>query len=285
MRPRRAWDVFDRPVFVLAAPRSGSTLLREMLDKHPDLAAWPGEAHSAFAAARPHVVLEGHRWEPEVATPELRRDLSRELYRGWVRSKDEASARDRLGLRTVRLLEKTPANILRVGALARLYPDAKLVFLHRDAPSSIGSLLESWETPSGAHARFFVDGVEKRWMMLAAPGWVELADAPVAQRAAFQWSAATQYALDDLADIAPERVVQLSYEQLVADPEANLRRVLEHCELRIDEAVLATSSVVGRAGRTSLSAPHADKWRQRADEIEPVLADLAPLRRRLGYEA
>ena len=120
-------------------------------------------------------------------------------------------------------------------------------------------------------------------MMLAAPGWVELADAPVAQRAAFQWRAAAQYALDDLAEVAPERVVQLSYEQLVADPEPTLRRVLEHCELRVDEAVLATSAVVGLPGPSSFSAPRVGKWRDRADQIEPVLADLAPLRRRLGY--
>lgn len=284
---RRPWRVFDRPVFILAAPRSGSTLLRELLDKHPDLSAWPREAHPAFASARAHVVEDGHRWEPEVADEALRRTLSRELYLGMLVKRREAglsvSPGQRLALRPVRLLEKTPANILRVGALARLYPQARFVFLHRDAPASIGSLMEAWETPTGAHARFFVNGEPKTWMMLAAPGWVQLAEASPAEKSAFQWRVAAQYALDDLGDVPAARVVQVSYEDLVADPTTHLLRVLDHCELRPDPAVLAMATVVGSTGRTSLSIPRPEKWRERAAEIEPQLPALADLRRRLGY--
>jgi hypothetical protein len=191
---------------------------------------------------------------------------------------------ERLALRRVRMLEKTPSNVLRVGALARLYPDAPLVFLHRDAPSSIGSLIESWLTPSEAHGRVQVGGRTVDWMMLAPPGWVDLADEPPAVKAAFQWSAAARYALEDLADIDPSRVVQLAYEDLVAEPETHVRRVLDHCGLSHDDAVLAAAATAGTKGRTSFSAPRPDKWRERADEIEPLLPELAPLRRALGYD-
>ena len=284
---RRPWRVFDRPVFVLAAPRSGSTLLREMLERHPDLVGWDGEAHAAFAAARPHVVEEGHRWEPGVASAALRRDLSRELYLGLLRERRERGqaigARERLLPRRVRLLEKTPANVLRIGALARLYPDARLVFLHRDAPASMGSLLEAWETPTPAHVLMDVHGRRVPWMMLAAPGWLDLADADAATKSAFQWRVAQEHALSDLSDLPAGRVMRVSYEELTRDPVVVLRRVLEHCELTAHPEVLATASTVGSAGRTSLSAPRPDKWRERAAQIEPHLPALAPLRERLGY--
>jgi hypothetical protein len=285
----RPWRCFDRPVFVLAAPRSGSTLLQDLLEPHPDLVSWPFEAHAAFSAALPGPVdmAAGHRWDPSVASRPLRRDLSRELYLGRLAARHRnglpVGRLEPLALRKVRLLEKTPANVVRMGALARLFPEARLVFLHRDAPASIGSLLESWETPSASHARVHVDGRDVEWMMLTAPGWLDLLDAPYPVRAAFQWRAATELALQDLEDVPAERVVRLSYEDLVADPETELTRVLEHCELSLDPGVLAGALEVGRAGRTSFSAPRADKWRDRAVEIEPLLPALADLRQRLGY--
>jgi hypothetical protein len=286
---RRPWRVFDRPVFVLAAPRSGSTLLFDLLERHPDLVSWPFEAHSAFTAAQPdgHDPALGHRWPPSYATEEVRRDLSRELYLGGIAARRRhglpVGRLEPLAIRKIRLLEKTPANVLRIGALARLYPDARLVYLHRDAPGSIASLIEAWETPSAAHATLVVDGREVSWMMLAAPGWLDMLDAPVPERAAFQWRAGTAWALADLAEVSPERVLRLSYEDLVADPVAQLRRVLDHCRLAPDPAVLAGADRVGSAGRTSFSAPDPDKWRGRAADVEPLLPSLADLRRQLGY--
>jgi hypothetical protein len=286
----RPWRVLDRPVFVIAAPRSGSTLLFDMLEAHPSLVSWPFEAHEAFAAARPGPPdwPLGHRWPPELASEQLRRDLSRELYVGRlrVRRMHDLPVRplERLALRKVRLLEKTPANVVRLGVLARLYPEARFVYLHRDAPASIGSLIESWETPSLAHARVNVDGRAVSWMMLTAPGWLDLVDAPVPEKAAFQWKAGTEYVLQDLQGMDASRVVRLAYEDLVADPAEQLLRVLDHCELSHAPEVLVKAATVGAAGRTSLSAPRADKWRARAAEIEPLLPPLAPLRRALGYE-
>ena len=285
----RPWRVLDRPVFVLAGPRSGSTLLFDLLAAHPDTISWPFEAQNAFRAAQPadHSYALGHRWPPEYANEQLRRALSRELYLGRLAARRRhgmpVGSLERLGLRKVRLLEKTPENVLRVGLLARLYPDARLVYLHRDAPATIGSLIEAWETPSAAHARIEVDGRVVEWMMLAPPGWLDLSQAPAPVKAAFQWRAGVEHALADLDEVDPERVIRLSYEDLVADPETVLARVLDHCGLSQAPEVLGAAVALEGAGRTSFSAPRPDKWRERADQIEPLLPPLADLRGRLGY--
>jgi len=286
----RPWRVLDRPVLVLAAPRSGSTFLFDVLKEHPSLVSWPFEAERAFLTAQPkgHPMARGHRWLPDYADEQVRRTLSRELYLGRLRARRlhalPVGRLERLALRPVRFLEKTPQNVLRIGALARLYPDAPLVFLHRDAPANIGSLLESWRTPSAAHARLEVDGRTVEWMMIAPPGWLEMTHEPAPVKAAFQWRAATEFALEDLAGIDPARVVRVAYERLVADPEPEIRRVLEHCELPPSDEVLAAAAAAGGKGRTSFSAPRTGKWREQADEIEPLLPELAPLREALGYE-
>jgi hypothetical protein len=158
------------------------------------------------------------------------------------------------------------------------------VHLHRDAPASIGSLIEAWETESEAHATLTVDGRQVSWMMLCPPGWLDRVDDPVPVKAAFQWQAAQELALQDLADVPADRVLRVSYEDLLADPVTVLLTVLEQCELDAHPEVLSGAERVGRVGRTSLSAPREGKWRARAADIEPLLPDLADVRRRLGYE-
>jgi hypothetical protein len=286
----RPWRIFDRPVLIVAGPRTGSTLLFDLLQPHPDLVSWPFEALDAYARVTPpeHPIDLGMRWPAHYATPERRRELTRALHLGRraARRSQGLTNRplDRLALRKVRFLEKSPPSILRLEALARLFPDAKLVVLQRDAPGTIASLMEVWETPSLAHARGKVGGRDVHWTMLAPPGWLSMMDAPVAEKAAFQWAAAAECSLRDLGALPADRCLQLTYEELVADPAATLRRVLEFAELETDPAVLAAGAAKQTKGRSSISPPRAEKWRARAEEIEPLLPRLAGLRRALGYE-
>lgn len=286
----RPWHSFDRPVFIVAGPRTGSTLLFDLLAPHPDLVAWPFEAHDAYLRITPpdHPVDLGMRWPAHYATPERRRALTRELVLGRLEARRTQGlptrAVERLALRKVRFLEKSPPSILRLAALARLYPDAKLVVLHRDAPDTIASLIEVWETPSAAHAHFEVGGRPVHWTVLAPPGWLSMVDAPIPQKAAFQWAAAAECSLRDLRSLPADRCLQVRYEDLVADPTTVLRTVLDFAELPPDAAVLAAGAARSTTGRTSISPARADKWRDRADQIEPLLPPLAELRRALGYE-
>jgi hypothetical protein len=271
----RPWRVFERPIFLIAAPRSGSTLLQDLLSAHPDVVSWPFEATQAYERARmpDHPLELGHRWPPDYADASLRRRLSRELYRGRLAARRRnglpTGVMEPLALRKVRLLEKTPANVLRVEVLAELYPDARFVFLHRDAPASIGSLIEAWETPSAARGRLQAGGREVEWMMLAPPGWLDLLEAPYPERAAFQWRAAADYALAAFDRMDRSRWMRLGYEDLLADSEGQLRRILEFVELSAHPDVLASVTTVGNTGREA--------------EILPLLPQLADVRRRLGY--
>src|SRR3954463_5237408 len=126
----RPWRVLDRPLFIIAAPRSGSTLLFDLLSPHPAFVSWPFEAHDAFEVARPasHPIELGRRWPPSYATETMRRDLSRELYLGRLAARRRSGLPvgrwEHLALHKVRLLEKTPANVLRVEVLAAVFPDA-----------------------------------------------------------------------------------------------------------------------------------------------------------------
>ncbi|WP_245765013.1 sulfotransferase family protein [Nonomuraea jiangxiensis] len=117
------------PVFIISPVRSGSTLLRAMLNAHPDLHA-PHELH----VRRLRVEFDTSLAEKAMAAlGHTRADLEhllwdRVLHRELVRS----------GKRFI--VEKTPANAFVFDRLAACWPDARFVFLLRH-PASIAS---SW---------------------------------------------------------------------------------------------------------------------------------------------
>src|SRR5581483_12446123 len=139
-----ARSAIDRPVIIVAAPRSGSTLLFETLACSPQLYTLGGEGHwliEGLESLRPGASeIESNRlteanWS-EALQEHVRATLAAELRlpdgRRW-------NGRD-----PVRVLEKTPKNALRIGLLDRLFPDALFVHLWRDPRENIASIIEAW---------------------------------------------------------------------------------------------------------------------------------------------
>jgi hypothetical protein len=183
--------MIDRPIIIIGAPRSGTTILQRCLAMHPAL--WHLRAES-------HGVLEGpfhpdetgrasNRCTGADAGPSTARRVRRAFYqqalnlnrvmrnpalffsgsRLWRRAAN-ALAIKALGAfskwskpKRVRLLEKTPKNTLRVPLLNRLFPDALFVWNRRRPAENVDSLIAGWETvehlgsmrlPSFARVRF-----------------------------------------------------------------------------------------------------------------------------------
>jgi hypothetical protein len=80
-------------------------------------------------------------------------------------------------------------------------------------------------------------------------------------------------------NLFPGRVLQLSYERLVADQDGQTRRLLEHCGLEWDEACLSfheNSAAVATPSaaqvRRPLNAAAVGKWRAHEEALQPVRA-------------
>lgn len=121
--------LLDRPVFILAPVRSGSTLLRLLLNGHSQLHA-PHESHFRRLEVRWSTKLAGRSMK---ALGLHRGDLEhllwdRVLHRELVRSGKSF------------IVEKTPANVFVWRRLADCWPDARFIFLIRH-PVSIA---QSW---------------------------------------------------------------------------------------------------------------------------------------------
>jgi hypothetical protein len=273
--PARALPKPHRPLIIVAAPRSGSTLLFESLAVSPHLCTVGGEAHwlvEQIGALRPGALdIDSNRLESRHVTPEVERHISETV---WTRMVDAAghSVSPESAAR-LRWLEKTPKNALRIPFFERLFPDATFLFLWRDPRENVSSIIDAWA--AGGWVTYpSLEGWDGPWSMLLPPGWRELRGRPLEQVAAFQWQRTNEIILDDLQARGRERWCVVNYVELVNEPARTLRGICEFAGLEFDASLADRAARPLPVSRHTLTAPSADKWRRNATLIERVLPGL-----------
>jgi hypothetical protein len=267
-----------RPLFVIGAPRSGTTMLLAMLDRSPALASLGMGSHFLWELYHPFGARPGtsHAVGPGAITDRERRALD------W--------AIDRIA-GDMRYLDKYPRMCLRVGYLHALYPDASFVNIVRDGRAVTSSLITGWRTKGKfgqgtAIPGLSIEGYDGHvWKFLVPPGWEDYVQGrTLAEVCAFQWSAANRAVLEARGAVPAERWHELRYEELVVDPVPTVTRLLDGLDLPPDGVVEYAAGLAGHVSRTAVTAPRPDKWREEnGTEVESVLGQLEPTMRRLGY--
>jgi len=274
-----AFPAPEQPILVLGCPRSGTTMLLQGLLRSRQLRSVQSEGHILWDEF--HDIRE-RGWESDGLGAE---DVS-EREREYVYCAIRLFARGR------RFVDKTPPNCLRVPYLDALFPDATFVFLRRRAADNVNSLIEAWR----ARPRFVKyrlpepltglgDLSGDRWSLTLIPGWRELREASLEEVCAHQYVACNEAVLDAREGMDPARWVDVAYEELVAEPVVELRRLSERLDLPFTaEAERYAAGLAGNLARTTLTAPRPEKWReQNAEAIERVLPVVRPTEQRLGY--
>lgn len=261
--------LFDRPVFIVSSPRSGSTLLFETLMRSPSVHTIGSESHGVIETIPGLQIgaraFASNRLDVADATPEVVGELRRR-FAALVR--DRSGARPRTG--RLRMLEKTPKNSLRVPFLAAAFPEARFVFLYRDPRETLASMMEAWMSGRFQTYHDLPGWPLPYWSLLLTPGWRALAGRPLPEIVAAQWRAAIEALLDDLEMLPRERWIAVRYRDLVADPAAEVARLCAALDYAWDEPLGAALPLA----RSTLTRPSADKWRKHAAVIEPLLPGL-----------
>ncbi len=270
---------FDRPIFLVCPPRSGSSLLFETLSQAPGLWTVGGESH-ALIEGIPELHparrgFESNRLTEADASPGIVHRLERAFF---DELRDREGNRPPAGASGLRFLEKTPKNALRVPFLAAAFPDALFLYLYRDPRETISSVLDAWKSGRFVTYPNLPDWEGLPWSLLLVPGWRELSGRPLAEIAARQWAAATSQLLDDLEALPAERWCIASYDRLVSEPQKEIERLCDFAGLAWDRTLTAPLP----SSRHTLSSPQPDKWLHNAEELKPAmpLADAAAERAR-----
>jgi hypothetical protein len=264
------------PVVVLGVSRSGTTLLKEMLDTHPRLAI-PPESYFIPQLWDRH----GKRPDPERFVSDIGR-LARVREWGvtpadvWERLPDQPAFAD--AIQAVyrayadtrgkpRYGDKTPAYMQRLGVLENAFPGAQYVHLVRDGRDAGLSFIEMRRRP-----RF-------NWARPRGLGAF-----------AAQWRREVEGARRFGSERAAGRYLELRYEDLVADPETTLRGLCGFLGLEFDPEMLAYHRSQGAGAlpdHARLAAPPTSgrRWEEQmaADDAECFEAIAGALIAELGY--
>lgn len=230
----------------------------------PDAFTIGGESHALIESVAPlhprERGWESNRLTAADATAEVADQLSRR-FRAALKGRD---GRPPAG--TVRMIEKTPKNSLRIPFLAAAFPDARFVFLHRDPRETLSSMMEAWASGRFRTYPNLPDWPRRDWSLLLTPGWRDWSGLPLEEVVARQWAATSGFLVGDLEALAPERVRAVEFEALVTEPEATIAALCRSLDLAWDRALTGplppSPSVV--------SAPRPGKWRANAPAIERV---------------
>ncbi len=260
----------ERPVFIIAMPRSGSTLLYNLLCAAREAFSIRGESH-ALMETIPGLHPRDRGWSsnrlaendttPSIVAEMTARFLARMIDRDDRRPGPEESPI---------LLEKTPKNILRVPFLAAAYPDARFIYLQREPIETISSMLEGWRQPPPKFKGYpdLPGWTGNEWSFLLVPGWRDLIGLPLAQIVVEQWIRATNTALADFAALEPKRWYSLDFSELLEHPTREITRIGDFLGWTFDRKIPDPLPLSG----SQISAPAKGKWRANAAELAPAMA-------------
>lgn len=278
---------FDRPVIIVAAPRSGSTMLFEALAQNRAFWTVGDESHHiiegisgltptdrGFGSNRLMAAdAEGGR-----ATA-LRRAFSAELSdsRGVAWCDLAPAARTT----PVRFLEKTPKNALRIPFLAAVFPDALFIFLHRNPRDNISSLIDSWRSGRFVTYPQLPGWSGQPWSHLLIPGWHELEGRALAEVVTRQWQITNETILADLETLPRQRWTTAFYEEVIADPVGELTQLCRFADVPFGPRMQALTRRPLKPSRYTLTPPSPEKWRHNEAELTLVLPATEALTKRL----
>lgn len=267
---------FDKPIIILAAPRSGSTLLFEVLTKCKSVWTIGDESHGVFesiSALNPaYGQCNSNRLEQHHANENIT-DMIRGSFFRNLRDRDGTPFND--PVTKPRMLEKTPKNSLRVPFLNEVFPDAYYIFLYRNPRENISSIMEGWD--SGYFVTYpNLEGWNTPWSYLLPQGWEKQKGKPLHEIAAFQWRTTNKTIMSDLEALIPkDRYTSISYSELVENTSEAIQRLCEFCNIEFDSVLGQTCNAKLEVSKYALTAPSKTKWHKHAAQLQKVLPSLS----------
>ena len=232
----------EQLVFIVGLPRSGTTLMEQIIASHPQ-ATGIGERAEVMKIAQ-NLAEEGSRFPDGVELLSLKEVQSL--------ASDHLNQIDKLGNGAARIVDKMPFNLLYLGLIRFMFPKAKIIYCRRH-PLDTGlscyfqNFVQShpW-TCDLTHIGHFLNGCRDL--------------------------------MDHWIDVMPDAILELDYEKLVADQENWTKKIIAHIGLGWDPVCLdfhRSGGAVRTASKWQVRQPVYNKsvarWKPYEKQLQPLI--------------
>ncbi|XP_067639343.1 protein-tyrosine sulfotransferase isoform X1 [Eurosta solidaginis] len=256
-------------IFIGGVPRSGTTLMRAMLDAHPDVRC--GQETRVI----PRILqLRSHWMKSEKESMRLMEaGITKEVMNSAIAQFClEIIAKH--GEPAPRLCNKDPLTLKMGSYVIELFPNAKFLFMVRDGRATVHSIISRHVTITGFDLTSYRQCMRK-------------------------WNAAIEVMHNQCKEIGKERCMMVYYEQLVLHPEEWMRKILQFLDVPWNDAVLHHEEFINKPNGVPLSKVERSsdqvikpvnlealsKWVGNIpDNVVRDMADIAPMLSILGYD-
>jgi tetratricopeptide (TPR) repeat protein len=237
----------EAPVFVIGMPRSGSTLVEQILASHPT-------AYGAGELGEMPRVLDRLAREGAAARPPRNPFLLPDAAAARAMADGYLSKLQRRAGGAARVIDKTLENVFSLGVLAALFPRARVIHCRRDPiDTGVSCYFQNFQHLNFAWTLEDIGVYHREYERLMA-----------------HWARAL-----------PLPMLEVAYEDLVHHPDAVSRKLLAFCGLSWDERCLTfyqTQRVVRTASslqvRRPLSTKSIGRWKRYRAHLDPLLRAL-----------
>jgi tetratricopeptide (TPR) repeat protein len=241
---RGSGDPSHAPIFIVGLPRSGSTLVEQILASHPSVEGTMELPNILNIVAQFDDLAPARDGYPQTVA----RASPGELTALGRRYLDETAP---LRSGSERFTDKLPNNFSHIGLIEAILPNATLIDVRRHPMDACFSTFK----------QYFADGQTFSYDLVVLARYYR----------SYLWL------MDHWDAVLPGRVAHVQYEDLIEDPEANIRRLLAHCGLPFDPACVAfheTRRAVRTASAEQVRQPlyrsGLGYWRHFARQLEPL---------------
>uniref|UniRef100_A0A7E4VSY5 Protein-tyrosine sulfotransferase n=1 Tax=Panagrellus redivivus TaxID=6233 RepID=A0A7E4VSY5_PANRE len=254
-------------IFIGGIPRSGTTLMRAMLDAHPDIRC--GEETRVI----PRILALRAQWKKS------EREWKRLQEAGVGDSVINAAISSFIvqviaghGAPAPRLCNKDPFTLKSTVYLTELFPNSKFILMLRDGRATVHSIISRQVTITGFDLNDFRQCLTK-------------------------WNAGISVMYDQCQSVGSDRCLMVHYEQLVLHPEKEMRKLLNFLDIPFNDSVLHHEALIGKDISLSKTERSTDqvikpvnldaltKWVGNIPEdVVADMANIAPMLKVLGYD-
>ena len=249
-----AGDPSPEPIFIVGLPRSGSTLLEQILASHSQVEG------TLELPDIPRLVAELQGRDPDSDTPNYPGALARldaaAFKRFGARYVDDTRVYRTLG--RPRFIDKMPNNFRHIGLIHLILPHARIIDARREPMACCFSNFKQLFA-SGQEFTYSIEDIARYYR-----SYVELMR---------HWD-----------EVLPGRVLRVQHEDVVEDLEGNVRRLLDFCGLKFEPACLefyknqrSVRTASSEQVRRPIYKEGLDQWRNFEPWLGPLKAALGDL--------